>query len=169
MAQQLVEEVGVEKHSFSRTGRMALYGGCKLAHTTAALGGIPIDQRYLPTMQVSLDRLQHFGINHWRESNSQTRTYSSLLVSGPTKSPLLRSTYSYSSAPCLSWKERIRRRSWTSRTRLPWWRIIPSGRWFNSSTLRWSHWNIVFFLWISSVWVSVVLMQSFESSWTGLF
>lgn len=29
MAQQLVEKVGVEKHSLARTGRMALYGGCE--------------------------------------------------------------------------------------------------------------------------------------------
>lgn len=27
MAQQAVERVGVEKHNFARTGRMALYGG----------------------------------------------------------------------------------------------------------------------------------------------
>lgn len=27
MAQQAVEKVGVDKHSFARTGRMALYGG----------------------------------------------------------------------------------------------------------------------------------------------
>ena len=27
MAQQAVEKVGVEKHNFARTGRMALYGG----------------------------------------------------------------------------------------------------------------------------------------------
>ena len=27
MAQQAVEQVGVEKHSYTRTGRMALYGG----------------------------------------------------------------------------------------------------------------------------------------------
>ena len=30
MAQQAVEKVGVDKHSFARTGRMALYGGGKL-------------------------------------------------------------------------------------------------------------------------------------------
>ena len=29
MAQQLVEKVGVDKHSYARTGRMALYGGGK--------------------------------------------------------------------------------------------------------------------------------------------
>ena len=28
MAQQGVEQVGVEKHNYARTGRMALYGGC---------------------------------------------------------------------------------------------------------------------------------------------
>lgn len=27
MAQQAVEQVGVDKHNFARTGRMALYGG----------------------------------------------------------------------------------------------------------------------------------------------
>ncbi len=27
LAQQAVEQVGVEKHNFARTGRMALYGG----------------------------------------------------------------------------------------------------------------------------------------------
>lgn len=31
MAQQAVERVGVEKHNFARTGRMALYGGGTLS------------------------------------------------------------------------------------------------------------------------------------------
>jgi hypothetical protein len=29
MAQQAVERVGLEKHNYARTGRMALYGGGK--------------------------------------------------------------------------------------------------------------------------------------------
>lgn len=31
MAQQAVEKVGVDKHNFARTGRMALYGGGTLS------------------------------------------------------------------------------------------------------------------------------------------
>lgn len=36
MAQQAVERVGVDKHDFKRTGRMALYGGGTFASQSRA-------------------------------------------------------------------------------------------------------------------------------------
>lgn len=42
MAQQAVERVGVDKHDYARTGRMALYGGGMSHRSSLSHGAISV-------------------------------------------------------------------------------------------------------------------------------
>lgn len=89
MAQQAVERVGVDKHDFKRTGRMALYGGGTFASQSRAQYLFKHIKLIFLKIQPSLAPQLQYGSNSSKKRlNSKTPISQSLRASSPTNACL---------------------------------------------------------------------------------